>query len=65
MTPDLLSNPLFKDYFNNNHGYDELLGEDGRLRPHWETFFQSYNQLGNEEISSRNEDMMRLLKLRH
>jgi uncharacterized circularly permuted ATP-grasp superfamily protein/uncharacterized alpha-E superfamily protein len=41
---------------------DELLGEDGQLRPHWETFFQSYNQLGAEEISGRNEDMMRLLR---
>jgi len=40
--------------------FDELLGEDGKLRPHWETFFQSYYQLG-DEISGRNEDMMRLL----
>ena len=29
---------------------------------HWETFFQSYRQLGDSEIASRNEDMMRLLK---
>ena len=29
---------------------------------HWETFFQSYSQLGSEEIAGRNEDMMRLLK---
>ena len=40
----------------------ELLGEDGRLRPDWEVFFQSYCNLGDEEISNRNEDMMRLLK---
>jgi len=40
--------------------FDELLGEDGKLRPHWETFFQSYYQLG-DDISGRNEDMMRLL----
>ncbi|MBN9383332.1 MAG: circularly permuted type 2 ATP-grasp protein [Chitinophagaceae bacterium] len=39
----------------------ELLGENGRLHPHWETFFQSYSQLGDEEIALRNEDMMRLL----
>lgn len=42
--------------------YDELTGKDGNLRPHWETFFQSYNGLGNDEIVSRNEDMLRLLK---
>jgi len=29
---------------------------------HWETFLQSYSQLGDEEITSRNEDMTRLLK---
>ena len=29
---------------------------------HWETFFQSYHRLGAEEMASRNEDMMRLLK---
>jgi uncharacterized circularly permuted ATP-grasp superfamily protein/uncharacterized alpha-E superfamily protein len=29
---------------------------------HWETFFHSYRRLGTKEMSSRNEDMMRLLK---
>ena len=42
--------------------FDEILGGEGLLRPDWETFFRSYGQLGDEEISSRNEDMMRLLK---
>jgi uncharacterized circularly permuted ATP-grasp superfamily protein/uncharacterized alpha-E superfamily protein len=49
MIPDLL------------YSFAELLEENGKLHPHWETFFQSYCQLGNEEISGRNEDMMRLL----
>src|SRR5260221_7228006 len=40
----------------------ELLGEDGKRHSHWETFFQSYYKLGNEEISGRNDDMLRLLK---
>lgn len=39
-----------------------LMGIEGGLRPHWETFFQTYGQLGGVEIASRNEDMMRLLK---
>jgi uncharacterized circularly permuted ATP-grasp superfamily protein/uncharacterized alpha-E superfamily protein len=41
---------------------DEILGKDGQLRPDWKTFFESYGRLGDEEMSSRNEDMMRLLK---
>ncbi|MEO5565020.1 MAG: circularly permuted type 2 ATP-grasp protein [Chitinophagaceae bacterium] len=62
MTPDLLTHPMFRDYFNNNNSYDELVGEDGKLRPHWETFFQSYCQLGDDEIFSRTHDILRLLK---
>jgi uncharacterized circularly permuted ATP-grasp superfamily protein/uncharacterized alpha-E superfamily protein len=42
--------------------FDEILGGDGQLRPDWETFFRSYGELGDEEISGRHEDMMRLLK---
>ena len=62
MDPNLLSNPIFRDYFNIHHSYGELIGEDGNLRPHWETFFQSYAQVGDEEMSNRNNDTMRLLK---
>ena len=62
MTTDLLTHPLLKDYFTDKNAYDELLGEDGKLRSHWETFFRTYSQLGNEEISSRNIDILRLLK---
>jgi uncharacterized circularly permuted ATP-grasp superfamily protein/uncharacterized alpha-E superfamily protein len=36
--------------------------QDMSVDAHWETFFQSYRQLGDSEIASRNEDMMRLLK---
>jgi uncharacterized circularly permuted ATP-grasp superfamily protein/uncharacterized alpha-E superfamily protein len=42
--------------------FDEIFGKDGQLRPDWKTFFQSYGRLGDEEMSGRNEDMMRLLK---
>ena len=30
--------------------------------PHWETFFKSYRELGEEEIVARKEDMERLLR---
>ena len=36
--------------------------QDMSVDAHWETFFQSYRQLGDAEVSSCNEDMMRLLK---
>ena len=56
------SDALFRHYFADRSSYDELLGAEGRLRAHWETFFHTYQRLGREEVSSRNEDMMRLLK---
>jgi len=36
--------------------------QDMSVDAHWETFFQSYHQLGDVEIANRYEDMMRLLK---
>jgi uncharacterized circularly permuted ATP-grasp superfamily protein/uncharacterized alpha-E superfamily protein len=62
MDPNLLANPIFRDYFNIHQSYGELVGEDGKIRPHWETFFATYSRLGEEEINSRNTDTLRLLK---
>ncbi len=62
MDPNLLSSPVFRDFFNIHHSYGELIGEDGNIKPHWETFFQSYSLLGDEEMSNRNNDTLRLLK---
>lgn len=62
MTPELLSHPLFREYFATHQPHPELIAEDGNLRPDWEVFFQSYSQLGDDEIASRNNDILRLLK---
>ena len=62
MTPDTEQKSLFQHYFNDHFSYDELQGEDGHLRPHWKTFFQSFAGLGKEEILSRNQDVLRFLK---
>ena len=62
MDLNLLSNPIFRDYFNFHQSYGELIGENGNIKPDWETFFQSYAQLGDEEMSNRNNDTLRLLK---
>ena len=62
MNPNLLLNPVFRDYFNIHQSYGELVGEDGNVRPHWETFFKSYAELGEEEMKNRYSDTLRLLK---
>jgi uncharacterized circularly permuted ATP-grasp superfamily protein/uncharacterized alpha-E superfamily protein len=62
MTSELLSHPLFNEYFKNNHSHHELISENGHLQTDWSTFFNSYSQLGDEEIPRRNNDILRLLK---
>jgi uncharacterized circularly permuted ATP-grasp superfamily protein/uncharacterized alpha-E superfamily protein len=62
MNPNLLANPIFRDYFDIHQSYGELTDENGKVRPHWETFFQSYTGLGDDEMTSRNSDTLRLLK---
>ena len=53
---------LFQNYFSSNYSYNELLGEDGSLRPYWQTFFESFSHLGPEEIQERRVAIHRFLK---
>ncbi len=62
MNQNLLSDPVFQEYFDIHKSYGELIGEDGNIKPHWETLFKSFSMLGDEEISNRNGDTLRLLK---
>lgn len=53
---------LFQHYFSDSYSYNELLKEDGSLRPHWQTFFNSFSQLGPAQIQERAQDILRFLK---
>lgn len=53
---------LFQHYFSDHYSYNELLGDDGTLRPHWQTFFESFSKLGSEQIKDRAQDILRFLK---
>lgn len=53
---------LFQHYFSDSYSYNELLGDDGSLRPHWQTFFSSFSNLGPEQIQDRAQDILRFLK---
>ena len=50
MVSPIHSDSVIQNYLSNHHSYDELLGNDGHLRPHWAAFFKSFNQLGNAEF---------------
>lgn len=51
-----------EEYFNGQHNYDDLFRGNTDLQQYWKTFFKSFKQLGNEEISNRSQDMMRFQK---
>ena len=62
MTASTATDQLFQHYPSSDLKYDESMGSDGRLRPHWETFFQSFKKLGPDEMKLRQNDILRLLK---
>jgi len=53
---------ILQDYLSNQYSYDEMLGKDGNLRPHWESFFRSFDQLGSMEMQNRKGEIARLMK---
>lgn len=62
MIPETGQENLFAHYLSDHYSYNELLGEDGHLRPQWQTFFQSFAALGAEEIPGRQQDVARFLR---
>jgi uncharacterized circularly permuted ATP-grasp superfamily protein/uncharacterized alpha-E superfamily protein len=62
MFASLKEDALFQQFLNTGYDYEALLDSDEHLRPHWETFFQSFNQLGYNEINGRHNAMLRLLR---
>src|ERR1700712_3789596 len=58
----MFSDSLIFREFNKFKSYGDLMGEDSQIRPHWKTFFESYAQLGDKEMSGRNADTLRMLR---
>src|SRR3954465_6156602 len=42
--------------------HDELLADDGRVRPHWQPFVEGINQLGLHEFSRRWREAQELIR---
>src|SRR5580658_5486147 len=62
MFTSLKEDAVFQQYLNSGYNYEALLDSDENLRPHWETFFQSFKQLGYAEVNGRQHAILRLLK---
>lgn len=53
---------LFQHYFSDSYSYNELLKDDGSLRPHWQTFFNSFSAIEPAQMQDRAQDILRFLK---
>ncbi len=60
MESNTKSDMEFRPY--NWNSYPSLLTGNDELTSQWNTFFQSFNQLGNTEVNNRNSAVLRLLK---
>ncbi len=58
--PEIYS--LLQQYIPALSSYNELFSSGDVIRPDWQTFFTSFQQLGYEELQNRNDDILRLLK---
>ena len=51
----VLSNNLFADYRSLPNVFDEMLDQQGVVRPPWPKFIEALNRLGTEELKRRND----------
>ncbi|MGC4103170.1 circularly permuted type 2 ATP-grasp protein [Ferruginibacter sp.] len=56
------TNSLLQQYIPDLSIYNEILAADNTLLPEWQTFLSSLVKTGTDEIQSRNNDILRLLK---
>ncbi|WP_418262122.1 circularly permuted type 2 ATP-grasp protein [Flavobacterium faecale] len=59
-----MSTPLsfLESYQEAIKSYDEVIDKNGKVKPYWETLFQTLEAVGMEEIAIRNKEIVRKLK---
>ena len=53
---------LLQAYQRGLHSYDEITDKTGQVKPHWARLFASLEQLGMEELTSRNQEIIEKLR---
>src|SRR5271163_4122577 len=56
------SGMVLEGYAGLDHGYDELVSQDGLLRPHWQTFAQGLDELGLDDFTQRWREAQQLIR---
>ena len=62
MTDQSTVHSLLQQYIPALSSYNELFSDANSIRPDWQTFFSSLQELGYKELQNRNIDILRLLK---
>lgn len=53
---------FLEEFLEGQYPFNALFGNNASLQTQWKFFFDSFAQLGVEEIMNRSQDMMRFLK---
>ncbi|WP_428660154.1 circularly permuted type 2 ATP-grasp protein [Runella sp.] len=53
---------LLQSYQQEINSYDETIGPDGHVKPHWKTLFTSLERLGIKELEARNQEIINRLR---
>ncbi len=61
MITDISPN-LLQAYQQEINSYDEILGADGQVKPHWRTLFATLEKLGMKELQARNFELINKLR---
>jgi uncharacterized circularly permuted ATP-grasp superfamily protein/uncharacterized alpha-E superfamily protein len=56
------TNNLLSGYTTGLPFMDEMWGEQGNLRPHWQAFIEKMQAMGGEELGQRQQEVLRLLR---
>ncbi|MDR6564158.1 MULTISPECIES: circularly permuted type 2 ATP-grasp protein [unclassified Arcicella] len=53
---------LLQAYQREINSYDEILGANGQVKPHWQTLFSTLEKIGMKELHSRNFEIINKLR---
>jgi uncharacterized circularly permuted ATP-grasp superfamily protein/uncharacterized alpha-E superfamily protein len=53
---------LINNYKELISSYDEVIDSNGQIKPYWQSFFNSLEELGLEELENRNQEIINKLK---
>ena len=53
---------LISNYKKLISSYDEVLDNNGQIKPYWQSFFNTIEELGLEELENRNQELINKLK---